>query len=92
MSRFDEAWQEYSCADCDPTLLGFEDEAEYEKPYVLLVPEGEPTPDLCPRCGSYLSLTDGIKGLQITNTPEERWAKRQAEKALEESAGSDGKP
>jgi hypothetical protein len=78
MSRFDEAWQEYSCADCDPTLPGMED-SEYEKPYVILVPEGTDAPDICPRCSSYLGFCEGAKDLQITNTPEQRWAAKQKE-------------
>lgn len=81
--RYDEEWQQYRCSDCDPELAD-EDEPEdpanqYEKPYVMLVPKGEAKPDLCPRCGSYLSLCEGDTGLHITNTPYERWAAKHAE-------------
>jgi DNA-directed RNA polymerase subunit RPC12/RpoP len=77
--RYDENWQAYRCSDCDPTI---DDEVEeYKKPYVMLVPEGENVPDHCPRCGSYLSLLDGDKGLCVTNTPGERWQKRREEEA-----------
>lgn len=73
--RFGEAWQEYHCADCHPDTWDEEkgEEFKFDKPYVLLVPEGETVPDFCPRCESYLGLCDGAKGLRITNTPAERW-------------------
>lgn len=81
--RYDEDWTAYRCSDCDPTLV-FDDPddpaAEYEQPYVLLVPEGDPTPDFCPRCASYLSLCDGDRGLRIANTPAERWARNHQKK------------
>lgn len=71
-----EDWQEFTCADCNPEHDSPGDESGYEKPYVLLLPEGESAPDYCPRCGDYLSFIDGVKGLRITNTPAERGAAR----------------
>jgi len=79
--RFDEDWQEYHCSDCDPTLGDPDEDSEHDKPYVLMVPEGDPIPDHCPRCGSYLSLLDGEKGLRIANTSAERWAERRRAEA-----------
>lgn len=70
--RFDEDWKAWRCADCDPAL---EDPAEFSKPYVILLPEAEDSPDHCPRCSSYLSFCEEARGLRITNTPAERYAK-----------------
>lgn len=72
--RYDEDWQAYACVDCNPEYAASEEEAPYDKPYMILIPEGEPYPDTCPRCGDYLSLVDGDKGLRIANTPAQRWA------------------
>lgn len=74
LDRFDEAFQEWRCADCDPDV----DDSEYDKPYVLLLPHGEPAPAYCPRCGSYLSFCEGDGDLRITNHLRERYAARHA--------------
>lgn len=86
MDRYDEDWQEYHCSDCDPSFADEGEESEYDKLYQLMVPVGEPVPDHCPRCGSYLSLLDGDKGLRVANTPAERWAKRREAEAKDEKA------
>jgi len=77
-SRWDEPFREWRCTDCDPTIFPDEDN-EYEKPYVLLLPMEESSPDYCPRCASYLSFTEGDTELRITNTVAERYARKQAE-------------
>ena len=69
--RWDDNWQEWRCADCDPD----NGNSEYDKPYVMLVPVGEPAPSYCPRCDSYLGLCEGDDKLRITNTPAEQWAR-----------------
>jgi NAD-dependent SIR2 family protein deacetylase len=68
VNRYNESWQAYTCSDC---------EEEYDKPYVMVVPEGDPVPEHCPRCGSYLGLCTGDRGLRIANTPAERYAQKQ---------------
>lgn len=73
--RFDEAFREWRCADCDPDAGG----EEYEKPYVLLLPHGESAPTHCPRCESYLSFCEGDDGLRITNHWRDRLMARKAE-------------
>jgi hypothetical protein len=88
--RWDEDWQEWRCSDCDPDLAD-DDEPEgeahkHEKPYVVLIPLGEPKPDHCPRCSSYLSLCEGDAKLRVTNTPAERYTARQAREAEAENA------
>ena len=74
--RYDEDWQLHTCVDCDPEYADEdnpEDEAhKYDKPYVMVIPVGDPAPDTCPRCGSYLGMTDGDNKLKITNTPATR--------------------
>lgn len=76
--RYDEEWVAFRCSDCDPTLADADEPDDpahnFEKPYVLAVPKGESTPDLCPRCGSYLSLLDTDAELQVTT----KWMRRRA--------------
>jgi hypothetical protein len=83
VSRFDEEWQEWICADCDPTMAGFEEETPYEKQFIILLPKGEDAPEFCPRCKSYLGFCEGADRLKVVNTPEERWAAAQRAKAGE---------
>jgi hypothetical protein len=53
MSDVLERWHEYRCVECDPE---YDSDSGHERTFVLLVPEDEDTPDLCPRCGSFRSL------------------------------------
>jgi hypothetical protein len=77
--RLGEAFKQFICADCDPSFKE-DDEEKEDKPYVILLPEGESAPELCPRCSGYLSFVDGATGLRITNTPAEQYvARREAE-------------
>lgn len=79
-NRYDERWTAYVCADCHPQHEE-EGERRYEKPYVMLVPEGDLHPDNCPRCESYLGLCQDDTGIKIdhASTPAARWAARQEE-------------
>lgn len=87
LNRNDEDWQEFRCSDCDPEHLDDDEESEYEKPYIMLVPVGEPVPDNCPRCGSYLSLLEQTKGLRVTDPRLQRYAEARAKEAEAEGEG-----
>ena len=77
MERLNENWQSYDCANCDPE--NEETGKGYTLPYTVLVPEGEPAPDDCPRCGGLLSMVEMTGGLRVSDPAMERFlAERQA--------------
>lgn len=77
IERSDEEWVLYTCADCDPTLPRAKDEepSEYEKPYVIAVPTGEPCPDYCPRCGDYLPFIDSALKVAVVRAASKKAGK-----------------
>lgn len=84
--RDDEEWIEWHCVDCDPEFLRDDEPLsparDYDRPFVMLVPRGDPVPVNCPRCGSHSTMTQGASGLRVTNTPAERWIADRLQKAL----------
>ena len=67
-SSSDERWVEYTCVNCDP-----DSDSDYQRPYTIWLPKNEDGPNYCPRCGSYLSMLDGVEWVvrKRTRTREE---------------------
>src|SRR6059036_2569987 len=84
--RWGEEFVGMSCSDCDPTLMGADEREEleaegetvYDAPYVFAHPKGEPKPDNCPRCGSYLSLSVDEEALTVHGHTLDRMAAKRA--------------
>lgn len=63
----DTEWVLVSCADCDPTLDDEQDEQYDGRPFSIIIPKGSHAPNNCPRCGSYLGMTnDGTPEVYVT--------------------------
>lgn len=78
MSDLSGNWTAWQCADCSPDPLFGDD--RYERPYVMLLPEGVVGPETCPRCDGWRGISQEVTELRITNTPAERWAARRKTK------------